>query len=304
MGYGVFIHRSDSIYDDSPAERYQFPVQYLGRVERCVGDWIVYYEPRKVANTRGYFAIAKVEGVRPDPDASGMYLALIEPGTYLDFVHPVPFSGPDGFVERGVLNEQGRISGRAQAAVRSLSPVDLNRILTLGLEQDVLELPRTGEAGQALWKSPGLEDSLQAPFVFEQTRERVQRLTSRIVRDRLFRQVILRAYDKRCAITGLKLINGNGRAEVDAAHIRPVEANGPDIVSNGLALSGTAHWMFDRGLIGLSDDLDILISRQANDPESIRALINRTGRAIVPPKAFERPHPRFLAWHRAHCFKQ
>src|SRR5437588_352128 len=33
MGFGVFIHRSDSIYDDSPAERYQFPSQYLGRVD-------------------------------------------------------------------------------------------------------------------------------------------------------------------------------------------------------------------------------------------------------------------------------
>jgi len=42
------------------------------------------------------------------------------------------------------------------------------------------------------------------------------------------------------AITGLKLINGGGRAEVDAAHTRPVEANGPDVLSNGIALSGTA----------------------------------------------------------------
>lgn len=54
--------------------------------------------------------------------------------------------------------------------------------------------------------------------------------------------------------------------------IRPVEANGPDIVSNGLALSGTAHWMFDRGLISLSDDLGILISRHVNDPDGVRAL--------------------------------
>jgi len=29
MSFGVFIHRADSIYDDSPAERYQFPRQYL-----------------------------------------------------------------------------------------------------------------------------------------------------------------------------------------------------------------------------------------------------------------------------------
>ncbi|MBB4576423.1 putative restriction endonuclease [Rhizobium lentis] len=102
----------------------------------------------------------------------------------------------------------------------------------------------------------------------------------------------------------LKLINGGGRAEVDAAHIRPVEANGPDILTNGIALSGTAHWMFDRGLIGLSDELDILISRQANDRESVRSLINKSGKAIVPPRQFERPHPHFLQWHRQYCFKQ
>ncbi len=69
-----------------------------------------------------------------------------------------------------------------------------------------------------------------------------------------------------------------GRAEVDAAHIRPVEANGPDILTDGIALSGTAHWMFDRGLISLSDEPDILISGQANDLESVQGLINKTGR--------------------------
>src|SRR5437762_6704083 len=108
MGFGVFIHRSDSIYDDSPAERYQFPSQYLSRVEACVGDWIIYYEPRKVTETRGYFAVAKVQQVIPDPAAPGMFLALIEPGSYLEFVNSVPFSNTDGVVERGVLNEHGR----------------------------------------------------------------------------------------------------------------------------------------------------------------------------------------------------
>src|SRR5690606_30942934 len=111
MTFGVFIHRSDSIYDDSPAERYQFPRQYLGRVEACIGDWIVYYEPCKVSETRGYFAVAKVGQVIPDPSAPGMHLALIEPGSYLDFANPVPFKGPEGVIERGLLNEQGAISG-------------------------------------------------------------------------------------------------------------------------------------------------------------------------------------------------
>lgn len=299
MGFGVFIHRSDSIYDDSPAERYQFPSQYLGRVQACVGDWIIYYEPRKIVATRGYFAVAKVQQVIRDPGAPDMYLALIEPGSYLDFANPVPFSDAGGVVERGVLNEQGQISGRAQSAVRPISPADFNRIVTLGLDLTEPVLPRVGDPISPI----GFQEE-QAPMEFEQSRERVDVITSRVVRDRVFRQIVLRAYDQRCAITGLRLINGGGRAEVAAAHIRPVEANGPDIVSNGLALSGTAHWMFDRGLIGLGDDLEILVSRQANDQDSIRAFINRTGRAHKPQRTLDRPHPHFLQWHREHCFKQ
>jgi putative restriction endonuclease len=298
MAFAVFIHRSDSIYDDSPAERYQFPPMYLSRVEACVGDWIVYLEPSKVPQTRGYFAAAKVRQVIPDPGSPGMYLAMIEPGSYLDFANPVPFSGPDGVIELGVLNEHGRISGRAQAAVRTLSPTDFHRIVTAGLDEPDTLLPRVGAA-----MAPAFEDE-QVPFIYEQERERVSQLTSRMVRDRVFRRVVLRAYDRRCAITGLKLINGGGRAEVEAAHIRPVEANGPDILTNGIALSGTAHWMFDRGLISLADDLEILVSRQVNDQEGVRAMINRSGRALTPPRISERPHPRFLQWHRENCFKQ
>jgi putative restriction endonuclease len=300
MGFGVFIHRSDSIYDDSPAEQYQFPSQYLRRVEAFVGDWIIYYEPRKVAETRGYFAIAKVRGVIPDPGTSRMYLALIEPGSYLDFANPVPFNGDTGPVEQGVLNDQGRISGRAQSAVRPISPSDFNRIIELGFEERVPLLPRLDDDVS----SSGFGEASQAPFRFDQQRDHISITVSRIVRDRIFRRVVLRAYDERCAITGLKLINGSGRAEVAAAHIRPVEASGPDIVSNGIALSGTAHWMFDRGLIGLADDLEILISRQTNDPQGVRSIINKSGRALAPRRASDHPHPHFLKWHREHCFKQ
>ena len=300
MSFGVFIHRSDSIYDDSPAEQYQFPPQYLRRVEACIADWIVYYEPRKVEETRGYFAMARVQRVIPDPKVPSMYLALIEPGTYLDFANPVPFTGDDGIVERGVPNKEGRISGRAQSAVRPLSVSDFNRIIGLGLREDAPPmLPRVGEVVPL----SGLHEE-QIPFTPEQTRERISYVSSCIVRDRIFRRTVLRAYGERCATTGLRLINGNGRAEVDAAHIRPVEKNGPDIVSNGLALSGTAHWMFDRGLISLSDNLEILISRRVNDQEGVRALVNKDGHSRPPHRTLERPHPHFLQWHREHCFKQ
>ncbi|MBL8697573.1 MAG: HNH endonuclease [Alphaproteobacteria bacterium] len=300
MSYCVFMHRADSIYDDSPAEQYQFPKSYLSRAERCVGDWIVYLEPTKIVQSRGYFAIARVQQIIPDPKAPDMFLAIIEPGSYLDFARNVPFSSEEGPIERGLLNEHGKLSGRAQAAVRPLSAADFARIVELGLDDQDPLLPREGVPPPM---PPGLSEATP-PYVFEQARARVQQLTSRIARDRIFRKVVLRAYDERCAVTGLKLINGGGRAEVNAAHIRPVEENGPDIVTNGIALSGTAHWMFDRGLISLTDDLQILISRQANDAESIRGFINRTGNAHPPARDADRPHPHFLRWHREARFKQ
>ena len=298
MSLGVFVHRTDSIYDDSPAERYQFPEQYLQRARACVGDWILYYEPVKVPGTQGYFAVARVAEIVPDPIVPRMYIAVIESGSYLQFPKGVPFRDSSGIAERGLLNDAGAISGRAQAAVRPISVQDFNRIVDRGLQDDADMLPRVGEAvpSSHVREAP-------SPFEYEE-RPRIAVYTTRIARDRAFRKLVLRAYGERCAITGLRLINGGGRAEAEAAHIRPVGEHGPDIVTNGLALSGTVHWMFDRGLISLSDELRILVSRQANDFEGIKALINKSGHALMPARSLDRPHPHFLDWHRAHCFKQ
>ncbi|WP_298937869.1 HNH endonuclease [uncultured Ruegeria sp.] len=297
MAFGVFIHRTDSIYDDIPSEQYQFPKQYLSRAQQCEGDWIVYLEPSKVKLSKGYFAIAKVQEIIVDPRRNDMYLAIIEPGTYLDFGDPVPFRDESSIVETGLLNDQGKMSGRAQSAVRTVSTADFSRIVDLGLVDEDHILPRTDRSA-----SDGFHEQ---PISFEHlsSRDRVTRLTNRVVRDRNFRKNVLRSYGERCAITGLRLINGGGRAEVEAAHIRPVEYGGPDIISNGVALSGTAHWMFDRGLIGLADDLSIIVSRHSNDTEAIQKMINEDGHLIAPLRASERPRAEFVSWHREHCFK-
>lgn len=298
--FGVFIHRADSIYQDSPAVRYQFPSIYYSRAMACVGGWIIYYEPTKVRNSRGYYALAKVATVVPDPAAPNMFLALIEPDSYLDLPYPVPFKIAGQVVERGVLNEEGRNSGRAQAAIRPISEQDFRKIVELGVGDVASILPRTDKEDDRDVDRNGFhEDQL----LFEVERDRIVSLTSRTVRKAAFRRIVLRAYDERCAVTGLKLINGGGRAEVEAAHIRPVEANGPDSISNGVPLSGTVHWMFDRGLISFSDSLDILISRHVNDRAGIEGLLNPTGRLIGPLSQRDRPHPMFLQWHRENCFK-
>lgn len=289
MAHGVFIHKEGSIYDDSPAVRYHFPKGYLDRARAFIGDWVIYYEPVKERASRGYWAVARVSDVTPDPSQTGMFYAWIEPGSFLEFSTFVPRIIDGNIVESGNPN--------AQWSVRPLSNHDFNRIIQLGLPDEDDLLPR------AEWSEPGTLRDNRLDFDFGE-RVRQSQLLSRPIRDRAFRRSVLRAYDERCAITGLKLINGGGRAEVEAAHIQPVAENGPDMVSNGLALSGTIHWAFDRGLISLDDSLEIMISRQVNDLSSIEALINADGYARLPADVRERPHPTFLKWHREHCFKR
>lgn len=295
MTKGVFLFREDSIYDDRPWEVYQFPRPYLSRASQMVGDWVIFLEPTKVGK-KGYHAVAKVSQITPDPRIADMYLAIIDPATYLEFDRDVPFQSEGDYPERSVLNEMGRVSGRAQAAVRTIPDADFNRIISLGLETQEPLLPRVDDA----FGLSAVQEE-QAGFVYDEDKTKV--LTLRTVRDRIFRSKVLKAYGSRCALTGFKFINGGGRAEVEAAHIKSVGAKGPDVVQNGLALSGTIHWMFDRGLVSVADDRQILLSNLINDIDGVRKILNPGGLAWVPEREAERPDPGFLQWHRENCFK-
>jgi hypothetical protein len=50
----------------------------------------------------------------------------------------------------------------------------------------------------------------------------------------------------------------------------------------------------DCGLISITDDPDILISRHVNDTASVRAMINRTGHILTPARAVDQPPPSFM----------
>lgn len=282
MGFGILLHKEGSGYFDVPWTHYQFPKTYLARAEQMVGDWVVYFQPVKPSPSKGYFAVAKIDRIIPDPDLADHYRAIIEEGSYLPFSPTVARRVNGELVERECPNQQW--------SVRPLSPSDFARIVALGLPaEDVL--PRTGDL-----ESLNILREEQAPFEVE--RPIVQSLLNRPFRDRAFRRAVLQAYDGRCAVTGWKLVNGGGRLEAEAAHIRPVEHGGPDSIRNGLALSGTAHWMFDRGLIGVADNHEIVIHRKVNDRNGLEAIINRSGKLIAPSRESDHPHPQFLSWHR------
>lgn len=291
----VLMHRWDSIYDDEPAVVYDFPKAYLKAMEESVGDWVIYYEPVKVG-PRGYFAVAKISRIIPKPGVAERFMALIEPGTYLEFDRDVPrlldgcpleaaLAEPDGTPKKG---------GVVQSAVRRLSETEFARIVDIGLPQDLEEI----EAVRYDRHVDVMHDDAQ---LFE--RPVLERLTRRKYRDVAFSRNVREAYGYRCAMSGLELRNGGGRPEVQAAHIVPVEKNGSDSVRNGLALSGTLHWMFDRGLISVAEDREtVLVSRNKVPGDVVGRLLNPSGKLLAPRDRRNLPHPENLRWHRENVF--
>lgn len=293
----VLLHKADSIYDDEPDVVYDFPRTYLKAIQEAVGDWIIYYEPVK-AGPRGYFAVAKIEQVIPKPDVDGRYLALIEPGSYLPFDRDVPrlIDGLPLEASLAELDGTPKKGGAVQLAVRRLPDADFAKIVDLGLPEDL-------EVLEARNYEPHVRQFHEETEPFH--RPVVERLTRRPYRDIAFRRKVREAYDFRCAMSGLQLRNGGGRPEVQAAHIRPVERRGSDSVRNGLALSGTLHWMFDRGLISVAEDCEtILVSRNKVPGEVVNRLLRPGGRLWKPQDQRNWPSPANLKWHRENIFGQ
>ncbi|MFD0860168.1 HNH endonuclease [Roseovarius aquimarinus] len=293
----VLLHKADSIYEDEPDLVYDFPSIYLKAMNEAVGDWIVYYEPVK-AGPRGYFAVAKIEQIIPKPKSAGRFLALISPGSFLAFDTFVPRLSNGTPFETSLIAPDGtpKKGGIVQQAVRRLSEADFARIVNIGL-------PPNLEQQEENRYSPSLPGFKEEMLTFE--RPVLERLTRRPYRDIAFRRSVREAYDNRCAMSGLKLKNGGGRPEVQAAHIRPVEEKGTDSVRNGLALSGTLHWMFDRGLVSIADDCEtILVSHNKVPADVVQRLLRHNGKLLKPSNPLHAPHPENLRWHRENRFGQ
>lgn len=299
MSQAVFYHNPDSIYDDDPASKYHFPKSYLSRVKKTLDDWIVYYGPMEHEKGRFYSAIARTSHIEPDPRKTDHYYVFLK--DYIDFDRPLHYRENGGY-EKKLFKENGLPNGGyTQQSVRHLEFNEFRAIVEAGFSEED-EWPKRTDTTLEDREFPGVGESGQAPIsgMFIE-RPIVQQIVKRPFREAKFRQHIRRLYDRTCAFTGLRLINGKGRPEVEAAHIIPVEFGGNDSVQNGIALSGTVHWMFDRGLLSLTDDYQILASRHLN--YDVSHLLNADMKAIVPEERSKRPHADYLSWHRRERFK-
>jgi len=304
MANAVFTTKLSPSYDDVPEERYHFPKRYITAAQSAVGDWIVYYEPRRTGGIgskndgrQSYFAIARVSEVVPDTTIPDHFYAIIESGSYINFVSPVPFRIGDDYLESRAQREDGGTSkGWFGWSVRPVPNSEFERILAMGMAMDVRPYEHPVIAPQPAY---GFAEEGAS---YEYERPMVEQTLTRPYRDKAFRRIVRDAYDNRCAISGLRLLNGGGRPEVQAAHIKAVEDHGPDSIRNGLALSGTFHWLFDRGLISIDNDFRILRAK-GQVPEELLPLFPRDELLRLPADSRLWPHDVFLRHHRETRFK-
>lgn len=293
----VFDTKPGSAYDDDLTRHYQFPRRYRSIAGDAVGDWVVLRRPRADGGNLAYFAVARVADLEPDPHDPTLTFARLT--DYLEFDQTVAWRHEGRYAEQALrdmpVGEVGvYLRGRS---VRPLSDGDFAAIVSAGLAQTLApdNAIRLGLVGVEEAAQPFEFDVVPG---FDQVRRVEQILLSRKIRDANFRRHVCEAYDDRCAVTGLKIINGGGRSEVQAAHIWGVGEGGPDVVQNGLALSGTVHWLFDRHLISLTDDYRLLVSHN-KVPAELRVLFERQmDRIHLPRDQRLWPHREYVARHR------
>ncbi|MBI3757329.1 MAG: HNH endonuclease [Deltaproteobacteria bacterium] len=120
-------------------------------------------------------------------------------------------------------------------------------------------------------------------------------------RDAKFSFRILPAYDYTCALTRYRMIATNGTTALDAAHIHQFKKGGSNHPTNGIALSKTAHWLFDHGFWSITDDLRVIVAADHFDEAGEEAYLLKklAGRELLrPANSHFLPDPACLAWHR------
>jgi DNA (cytosine-5)-methyltransferase 1 len=142
-------------------------------------------------------------------------------------------------------------------------------------------------------------DELLAPEDYTGETRRI--VTEQRIKQNFFRRAVLSSYQGRCCMSGLS----EPRLLV-ASHIVPWGKDKTNRLnpSNGLCLSAIHDRAFDKGLITLTNDFKIVVSKELKrkkEPFVVEVFLPLDGRTIEPPERFA-PQAEFIAWHRSKLF--
>lgn len=115
---------------------------------------------------------------------------------------------------------------------------------------------------------------------------------------------VIEAWDRQCAFCGYDGQLGGSPVGLDAAHVRWFSFGGPDKPDNGLALCSLHHKLFDRGAVGLDDNLQVLVSSAFTArTDAGKAVYDLHGRTLRARPGTALPAAGHVGWHRTEVFK-
>lgn len=122
-----------------------------------------------------------------------------------------------------------------------------------------------------------------------------------------FRNAVLIAWRKQCAMCGFDGEFSNSSVGLEAAHVKWFSQGGPDELSNGMALCEIHHALFDLGVIGISQSHRLLVSEGfvGKSEMSKRLVYDLHDKELMEP-APNKPMPAldFVSWHHKEVFRE
>lgn len=114
-----------------------------------------------------------------------------------------------------------------------------------------------------------------------------------------FRIAVTDAYGRACAIT-----SEHSLPVLEAAHIRPYGQGGEHDIRNGLLLRADLHRLFDQGLVTVTPDHRLLVSRRLREDYQngrtyyeLQEKLEESGGVHLPSDHAFHPDPGLLRWH-------
>lgn len=118
------------------------------------------------------------------------------------------------------------------------------------------------------------------------------------VRSGVFKKVVPQVYNYTCCISGMRIIASREVQMVDACHIVPFAESHDDTITNGLSLSPNLHRAFDRHLISIDANYQVVVSNQFVEEDNSFSIRQFAGKRILLPDATRyHPHPANLQQH-------
>lgn len=123
------------------------------------------------------------------------------------------------------------------------------------------------------------------------------------VRGGVFKREVPKIYGYQCAISEMRIESSTNAQMVDACHLVPFAISKDDTITNGIALSPNLHRAYDRGLITITEDYRVKISKAISENHSPYSLGQFDGKEIILPRNPDYyPSVENLRWHHRECF--